>query len=322
VRIAYENHRILVIHWTRPAPLQTFLVPPEGGLDWRVPSSFADVLEDKNNGRIFMTGNKVRTYAADSNITLLRTRLQTDKAGQVTYDSTMRLNDEPTFDQVFAPLWRIFFRPSEAVARKIIDFLGEHQLVPGQYVAAHLRASYFVASRPYPELRRLTEHAINCSTEIRPSHRIFFASDDSMAVEIAQTYVGGMGGSIVVHSPDPNPPLHIDLDRNWKHRKPTAYFDTFIDLYVIALAGCVAFSEGGFGHWGLLIGGNLTCQINAKTKPSGRFLNECQWHAGTSKKLSNQTTSGGEMYERASLFLEPMPDRRTEDIMVSSRNQR
>jgi hypothetical protein len=37
VRIAAVTHRILLIHWTRPAKLEEFLLPPKGGVDWRVP---------------------------------------------------------------------------------------------------------------------------------------------------------------------------------------------------------------------------------------------------------------------------------------------
>jgi hypothetical protein len=37
IRIAASTNRILLIHWTRPAKLEAFLLPPKGGIDWRVP---------------------------------------------------------------------------------------------------------------------------------------------------------------------------------------------------------------------------------------------------------------------------------------------
>ena len=120
---------------------------------------------------------------------------------------------------------------------------------------------------------------------------------------MAKKYVGDMGGTrLVVNSASMDPP-HLDLDRDWKKRDPTYYFGTFVDLYMISLAGCVAFSEGDFGHWGLLIGGNLTCQINSKTRPSGRFINQCQWQGGAGRGLFSTTTSGSETH---ALFPEPM----------------
>jgi hypothetical protein len=39
LREAYHSKRFLVIHWTLPALLEEFLVPPEGGFDWRAPES-------------------------------------------------------------------------------------------------------------------------------------------------------------------------------------------------------------------------------------------------------------------------------------------
>jgi hypothetical protein len=38
VRLAYDSQRILLIHWTMPARLESWLVPPKGGLDWRAPT--------------------------------------------------------------------------------------------------------------------------------------------------------------------------------------------------------------------------------------------------------------------------------------------
>lgn len=37
VREAYEMKRLLLIYWTMPARIEEFLVPPVGGIDWRVP---------------------------------------------------------------------------------------------------------------------------------------------------------------------------------------------------------------------------------------------------------------------------------------------
>ena len=44
VRVAYQTHRILLIRWTRPARLEEFLLPPQGGVDWRVPEWLAEVV--------------------------------------------------------------------------------------------------------------------------------------------------------------------------------------------------------------------------------------------------------------------------------------
>ena len=38
LREAYERQRVLLIYWTKPARLEEFLLPPKGGIDWRVPT--------------------------------------------------------------------------------------------------------------------------------------------------------------------------------------------------------------------------------------------------------------------------------------------
>jgi hypothetical protein len=44
LRVAYQTNRILLIRWTRPVKLEEFLVPPKGGMDWRVPEWMADIV--------------------------------------------------------------------------------------------------------------------------------------------------------------------------------------------------------------------------------------------------------------------------------------
>ena len=41
IRLAYTTKRILLIHWTKPASLEQFLLPPNNGLDWRTPKWIA-----------------------------------------------------------------------------------------------------------------------------------------------------------------------------------------------------------------------------------------------------------------------------------------
>ena len=36
LRIAYYTKRLLLIRWTKPAALEEFLLPPQGGIDWRL----------------------------------------------------------------------------------------------------------------------------------------------------------------------------------------------------------------------------------------------------------------------------------------------
>eukprot|EP00980_Cylindrotheca_fusiformis_P018107 scaffold5817_cov101-Cylindrotheca_fusiformis.AAC.12 len=44
LRQAYLSKRLLVIHWTLPARLEEFLVPPKGGYDWRAPETLHNMV--------------------------------------------------------------------------------------------------------------------------------------------------------------------------------------------------------------------------------------------------------------------------------------
>ena len=44
LREAHESKRLLFIHWTLPARIEEFLVPPVGGIDWRAPQWMEEVV--------------------------------------------------------------------------------------------------------------------------------------------------------------------------------------------------------------------------------------------------------------------------------------
>ena len=184
-----------------------------------------------------MPSNIIRKYA-QTNLTVLRTRYQSDTAGKDIYDSARYQQDnDPSFDQVFGPLWRLLFRPSPAIAALLEDQLRSNGLVPGHYVSSHLRALYQSNDVPLVLIRRMAHHAVNCASMLRPGAPIFFASDSSNATQMVQTYASEKKAHLVVHVPNPNPPLHIDRDRDWRTRQPSDYFDTFVDVRCVVYVG-------------------------------------------------------------------------------------
>lgn len=301
LRLAYEHRRLLLIRWTRPATLESYLVPPEGGVDWRVPDWLADVLEDDSNGRRFVPSAIILKYAA-TNLTLMRTRYQSTTAGSDLYNSRIGPHNELAFNHVFAKVWSMFFRPSYPVEKRIQEELTRMQLIPGNYVAAHLRALYAIEERAVGQIQRWTHNAINCASELRPGSPIFFASDSANASQLAWAYSQSKGARLETHVPNPNPPLHLDRDKEWESRKPSDYYDTFVDLYLLSLAGCVTFNRGGYGHWGLLIGGNLECSINQGTNNKGRPKRTCEWHKAAPAEIPGQFDA-----TNMQLFPDPMP---------------
>jgi hypothetical protein len=205
-------------------------------------------------------------------MSLIRSRYQSYSGGSSWFNSQL-LPGEPTFNEVFSSVWRIFFTPSKPIKEKISKELDRLHLVPGEYAAAHLRALYAIKARPKHMIRNWARNALNCASTLRPGQPIFFASDSSDAVSSAKLYATEKQAQIVSRDHDPDPPLHLDKPKDWKTRPVSDFYDTFIDLYLLALSKCVTYNQGGFGHWGLLIGGDISCVIEQKD-------NVCGWVDG------------------------------------------
>jgi hypothetical protein len=293
LKIAYQSKRILLIRWTRPAPLEEFLLPPLGGLDWRVPNNthLMEAIHNISNGKRVSPIKLIKPYSVRG-VSMLRTRYQTSSAHKV-YNDLVVESGEPTFNTVFPHVWRYFFTPSPPVAAAIRSKLDAHGLVPNGYVAAHLRALYAVEGTedqpPERYIQMFAENALACATELRPGVPIFFASDSAEATAHAvaigtgvvppKDYVTGQGSQrrtevavppVYSSVPDPNPPWHLDMYLG----PPFKFYDTFVDLYLMALAGCVTYNKGGYGHWAVLIGGNLNCSLEQETMGRGRSISK------------------------------------------------
>ena len=254
-------------------------------------------------------------HVMNPSLKLVRTRLQEYSGGQYWYDwvratgqhqtrasGTKRLmhedaykqllNDnngsrEPTFEQVFHDVWRLLFTPSPPIARIIESELHRMGLVPGNYISTHLRALYNLKERKEYQIVNWAQNALNCasnllsSTSVSPTQptKFFFVSDSPNATYHAQQY-GQKKTNVVVQTrvPNPNPPLHFDRTFNWRERHVSEFYDTFIDLYLIALGGCVTYNKGGYGHMGWLIGaGNTTCRTRQDAMDRPVIHDKCYW---------------------------------------------
>jgi hypothetical protein len=71
---------------------------------------------------------------------VIRTRMQSATGFQAYYDQDRDNPNEPTLEQVFHDVWRIFFTPSPPIQQILKREMTAMNLVPGRYSAAHLRA--------------------------------------------------------------------------------------------------------------------------------------------------------------------------------------
>jgi hypothetical protein len=247
---------------------------------------------------------------AESDAQVVRTKYQSYDGGQGWYNEDLKAN-ETAFNEVFHDVWRVFFTPSPPIAKRIKAEMQRKGLAPGEYVSAHLRALYAQDARSAGQTKAWTRNAINCATKLKPGRPVFFASDSKVASDYSVLYGEEMRGAVVTHANNPDPPLHLDKAENFSDvsasRLPVShYYDTWVDvscdacacrisfrifraspcthlkimsqLYLLALGRCVYLSKGGYGQWGLLIGGNTTCVMRFK-RGKGRILNPCNWTA-------------------------------------------
>ena len=193
---------------------------------------------------------------------------------------------EPDFDRIFPSVWNIVFTPSRPIQEIIRVKLKQMDLVPNQYAASHLRALYSVKERKEQIVEKFTSNALACATELLPNAPIFFASDSAVAIrhalELSRNNNDGNNNSgndsggmqqqqqqqqqqrrlpftKVVSAYDPEDdnksPMHLDA-----YIAPVEqFYNTFVDLYLMAIAKCITYNKGGFGHWAMLIGGSQGC---------------------------------------------------------------
>jgi hypothetical protein len=101
-------------------------------------------------------------------------------------------------------------------------------------------------------------------------------------------YARQVGAKVIAQVSDA-PPLHIDRGKDflslqradWMLRNASYFYDTFVDLYLLAGGACTTFNIGGYGRWASLIGSNSSCSINHH-----RHL--CSYHSGKTSNSSNQ----------------------------------
>jgi hypothetical protein len=270
--LANQTGRLFFIKWSRPAPLQEFLLPPTGGLDWTIPHW----LDSKLDFRKLPTGRNMKK--AESSEHILTFRLQNTGIQKGIYNLHKSAN-ELEYDRVLRDIWDTLFTPSPPVAALIRQNMKDLNLVPGAYVAAHVRALYLSDAS---NNTRLIRNGINCATKLKPGLPVYFASDSSKATRAALEYgrskqkANVTATATVVARIADTEPLHIDRGMNflhnsneWQNVSAAAFYDTFVDLYLLAGSQCLSYGVGGYGLWGSLLSHNSSCRNSHKKVQCG-----------------------------------------------------
>jgi hypothetical protein len=283
------------------------------------------MIESPKYGKRYKNTGQIEKATNVSQHPLFRSRLQAFDGGQAAYNSKLE-ERETDFAHVYHDVWRIFFTPSPPVAQTIVQVLNDKGLTPGHYISAHVRALYGKDFETPKLIQDWTKSALNCASHLRnpPGSPIFLASDSDLAADFGVDYGASQHrAKVVTHESHPNPPLHLDSDNHHNSNNqtkddtiimlspttPSDYYDTFVDLYLLSLGGCVFTTKGFYGSWALLIGGNVSC---TRRQRLGKRKTSCQWNhqEGKASISQNNATQQAVHYylTRERLFAEPMAE--------------
>lgn len=180
---------------------------------------------------------------------------------------------QPTFQQVYSECWRSLFQPTAPIQSRIDAALQKLQLVPRQYVAVHIRGLYQKAAGP-KRTAFVARNAMHCASQLRVSaHEAIYVTTDSFnSTQAALEYAhqNHPETRVVARSIEQQqqqrtaPVLHLDrgtafLSKNasaWTAQTngaASSFYDTFVDLYLLALARCRSVHLGNYAKWAHLI---------------------------------------------------------------------
>jgi len=308
IRLAAETKRLLFIYWERPAPLETFLLPPAGafGVDWRLPTRLASLLPSLTP---LTAVSELIVAAYNASNPILRARVQSHDHGSTYYNqqaaATKNQEDEPwdAFRQHYHACWYALFTPHPTnVAAQIYEQLHHRlRLTPGRYTSVHVRVNYGIETmsqkREAALIRNWTINAIHCASTLRPGGPFFVSSDSNLAKKIALEYGKQQLVQIVAfqhdddgssalpnQNHDNNNPPHMDFvvvdhdnqstnTNDAQHRSLTDLFSVFVDLYLLSLGRCLSYNVGGYGKWAQLLSpftDALTCNVRHWTYGVGK----------------------------------------------------
>eukprot|EP00978_Attheya_sp_CCMP212_P011816 scaffold29350_cov70-Attheya_sp.AAC.1 len=159
--MAHLTQRVLLIEWRHPFPLENFLVPPldTPRVDWRVPPGLFST-EEYEHGKLQKWDKKkkkmqkcdksrtsvkcLKAMARHPEISKQRVLMTSDRTESILVMDTDVLGNG-TYYQLAATIYRSMFQPVPAIVELIDNVLLETGLVPGSYVAVHIRGMYPIA---------------------------------------------------------------------------------------------------------------------------------------------------------------------------------
>lgn len=280
--LAAKTQRLFFIDWTRPFPLQSFMLP--NLLNWTIPYTLARSINSgkgqrvtqKQVGRLVQSTRNpeiwlVEGVAQVAGNDMFRTVVAEIESTPITAKTS---NPSDFFHDMFLAL----FRPTPDLQSLVDTLMQRLNLQPNRFVTAHIRAKY--PGEPYREtwnvtlLQQSVVNAVRCAASLAPDLPVYVAGDTLRALEAAQDYGRRFASYPVVSHidveslPKADPP-HLNFAQK---DDPAEFFSIFADLFIMSQSQCVAFGAGGFGRFGSLTSFNSSCHVEHSHEGS---LNNC-----------------------------------------------
>ena len=219
--LANRSRRVLLIRWTKPCPLEDWLQPLDGGIDWRAPASVQHAVDSAK--LVDIAGSRGTKH-------LLRGDLDSKQIVTIKFqvtDGCMDLYSKAIgaaalefseFYHLYGDMSRSMFTPVRTIADSMHKTMKRLQLEPGKYVSAHLRARHPNTAKRHvsksvdkkggfklkgsfqKHIYDLATNAVNCAGYVSPTGPIYFASDSHDAVRyiVNESPFAQAGSGIVV----------------------------------------------------------------------------------------------------------------------------
>lgn len=295
--LAHKHNRRFLIRYTKPSPLENFLVPPDDGqFDWRLPDGYFEAERTAYVNRDPETYKRMRRFHWDKRIHLepwntTRVIFVNNNMAMDNIMSNMTLTGMHQYD-VFPGIFRRMFQPSEGVWKVIEETAEQNNLTAGNYAAAHLRLKWPI--KPPNRLIRLAnaaggdkkggglnldsnetvwnyqilaDNVIDCAMQIMPeTKRIYFSSDSNEPVEYLakeSPWSGRNQTNRSIEEEIPKVVTHLDVEEEPIHfdmahiKDPTKLYPLFVDLWILSHAKCTSHGKGGFPRFVSVLAGNL-----------------------------------------------------------------
>lgn len=260
---AYKTNRVLLIHWGR-YKLEDFLIPPSGGIDWRLPKNIvpkfpARQISCKNYNGPF------QCYDFWENDKFVNEKAVFINAREDLYgDFEEEYFSIPHRIGLFRIVFDLFFEPTPPLLNQIKETKDNLGLANKYYVSAHVRSNYpsiheNSRARMTDKLRKRTvERSINCALSIQgendawaQSNLIYLSSDKSANVDFALHESKFSKKDSPVKVVGLEDACRKNLDQfHANYSRPDLMYPIFVDMWLMRESTCVSYGEGGFGLFG------------------------------------------------------------------------